>query len=127
MFWELDYAAMDFSVNEPVEIQVIKPHSALDSLGRDYTRELTEIDTLYHKSYATGDYTTVKYPAIAPSDGMNQTVLLHSRGYYKRSMEFTGKPQVKLLKTFKQPGAFSEFSRVKYNTVVETLSQASNK
>lgn len=113
MLWEINYAAMDFSEDLKLQTEILKPLSVTDSLGNDFTKELTENDSLYLKHYNVNDNVKVKFKAITNLPGMKQTVILHSKGYYKRLGGYTGKPQVKYLKTFSKPGAFSVYSKEK--------------
>ncbi|HNS16993.1 MAG TPA: hypothetical protein PKH94_08985 [Bacteroidales bacterium] len=114
MFWEVDYAAMDFSENIPVEVKRIISGYAWDEKGNDATGLLKADDDQYLKQYETGLATVVEYEA--PADGMElapgitQTVILHSKGYYEAIRAYDHHPEWFRLTALNHPHSLSGFS-----------------
>lgn len=117
MFWELDYAAMDFSNNIPVEVKRLKPSSAIDEKGYEVSNLLSADDKSYLEQFDVGNEVIVKYDAPTSNKDLKQTAFLHTKGYYERIRDYKGKPNVRYLKSFKRPGAFAEFSKEKFKEI----------
>lgn len=124
MFWELDYAGMDFTKDEQLKLTVLKPASALDSTGVDHKTELMADDALYLQHYNTKDYVVIKFDAMQTQENMVQTVFLHSKGYYSRMDTYEGKPQYKALMRIRKPGGFSVFSKEQYYKLLNNMAAA---
>ncbi len=118
MFWEVDYAAMDFSENIPVKVIRQEAKSAVDEKGNDVAEFIRSSDKKYLVQPEVGNEVIVTYPATASVEGLKQTVFLHSRGYYEYIREYTGKPDVAYLKSFRKEGAFAKFSKERYQKFV---------
>jgi hypothetical protein len=114
LFWELDYAAIDYSADADFTIHTIKPYEAINEKGKNVLAEIINADHQYLQQPDIGDSTILKYKSISAKEGMVQTTFLHSSGYYKRIRNYVGKPEVAFLKSFTQPGAMAAFSRQKY-------------
>lgn len=114
MFWEIDYAAMDFTLNEPMTMITVKPLIALDEQGRDVRSSLMETDKEYLEQPIIGNEATITYTAPETVPGMIQSVFLHNRGYYEYIREYTNEPNLEYLKTMWKPGAFTRFSKERY-------------
>ncbi|MCW3104796.1 MAG: hypothetical protein JWO09_3236 [Bacteroidetes bacterium] len=126
MFWDLDYAGMDFTKDEPVKLTVLKPSYALDSMGVDHKAELMADDASYLQHYNTKDYVVIKFDTMQTQKEMVQTVFLHSKGYYSRTDTYEGKPQYKALLRIRRPGGFSVFSKEQYYRLLSNMA-ATNK
>jgi hypothetical protein len=114
MFWELDYAAMDFSENIELHRTQLKPSIALGTGSQYWTTSLAEADGQCMIQEKVGDVTEVIFKTIPPVKNQQQTVFLHTRGYYELIRDFKGVPEITELNKFKVPGYFSDFSRIKY-------------
>lgn len=119
MFWELDYAAIDFTQDENYTIEKLLPAKAIDENGKDVTALLSAPDKNYLVQPAIGNITTVEY-AYTPLKlkSKTQTYVLHSKGYYEYVRDYKNKPNVKFLKQFKNAGALSNYSLVLYKRVM---------
>lgn len=115
MFWEIDYAGMDFSENQPLQISYIKPIQAVDEDGNNVTKELLNADDNYLLQSKIGSVTTIDFEA-AESETANTTttVFLKNRGYYTYIRDYKGEPDFAELKTFREKGAFTRFSKETY-------------
>ncbi|MBW6489876.1 MAG: hypothetical protein K0B15_01660 [Lentimicrobium sp.] len=120
MFWELDYAAMDFTENIPVKIHYLDPATAVDEKGRDVTKLLLDTDNLYLEQPEVGNEAVITWPEIKLTEGQDFTAFLHSRGYYEHIRDYKTKPDIAYLKSFYEKGAFNEFSRQHYNRILNS-------
>jgi len=111
MFWEIDYAAMDFSENLPVEISGVSPYTAIDENGKERSYLLTSSDKKYLYQPEAGNEVLVKYKAPTANKDLKQSVFLHSRGYYEYIRDYKGTPDIEYLKSFNKQGALSRFSK----------------
>lgn len=114
MFWEMDYAGMDFTSQKPMSMDIIKPTMAIGTGARNWTLALKEADKNYMAQDSVGQITEITYPSVKHRDDEAQTVFLHTRGYYTLIRNFEGLPHIVELNKFKTPGYFSEFSRMRY-------------
>ncbi len=118
MFWEVDYAAMDFTADQEVVSTIIKPSLAVGTGGADWKGALLETDGVFMSQENTGEITEITFKAPEGDTGMEQSVFLHTYGYYELVREFEGPPKVEALSKFKVPGYFSEYSRMRYLQVL---------
>ena len=121
MFWDIDYAAMDFSANVPVEINYLAPKSATDQAGNDVSEFIENDDPLYLHQPNIGDEVVLTFDVPVLETGFERTIILHSKGYYEPIRDYSGKPNIKYLKSFKHPGALSKFSREKYHEACKDI------
>lgn len=120
MFWELDYAGLDFTKEEPVMTTTLLPYSAIDEKGNDVLSQLTGDDEKYLTQSETGEFATLKYKFDkSVTSGRSYSVVLDTKGYYEPIREYSGKPDIAFLKKFKVPGAMAAFSREKYNSILK--------
>ena len=120
MFWELDFAGMDYSTESEYEIKVIKPSLAIGTGAMDWTTSLSKIDGNYMVQEIPGLVTEINFKApVIPNDQI-QSVFLHTRGYYELERDFSGLPDILGLNKFKTPGYFSEFSKNEYLNVLDS-------
>lgn len=114
MFWEVDYAAIDYSKYIPLEPQYINPFSAIDENGINVTHLLDKEDKNYLNQPNIGDEVVIKYHVNPAKKGEKQTVFLKNRGYYEYIRNYKGIPNFAKLKTFREKGALSKYSKVEY-------------
>lgn len=115
MFWEIDYAAMDFSDNIPVETTTLSSFAAFDENGVDVSQLVQFTDDLYLVQPAPGNEAIFAYAAPANKPGQQYTAFLHTRGYYEYIRDYQNKPNLGYVRTFKdREGAFTKFSKQRY-------------
>ena len=119
MFWELDFAGMDFTVDEELTVDYLKPVIALGTGSKDWTTALSVADHQYMAQEHVGEVTEIVYRAIRPQKNHKQTYFLHTSGYYELIRDFQGLPKLVELNKFKKNGYFSEFSRAKYLKILD--------
>lgn len=113
LFWELDYAGMDFSKNETVIPSVIAAASAIDRSGADVSNLLGYIDKNYLVLKDVGDEVLIDFK-MPHQESEARTLFLHTSGFYKILREQSGPADRKKLKTFRKPNRFPSFSREMY-------------
>ncbi|WP_421798942.1 hypothetical protein [Haliscomenobacter sp.] len=114
-FWELDYAAMDFTPNGQVTTTFIPATSALNQDKTNALALLADADLKYVVLKKTGDYLELLYPESAVTNGGGaNTFFLYTKGYSEMNARFEGAPAVNDLKTLKEPGALADYSKMEY-------------
>lgn len=114
LFWEVDYAGMDFSKTEEVVQSELAATSALDRNGSEVIDLLRAKDKSYMVLKEVGDEIMLDFnkPNLQNS---SRSVFLHTSGYYKILRDQTGPADKQALKTFRKPNRFPEFSKETYN------------
>ncbi|HLX93233.1 MAG TPA: hypothetical protein VKR32_16225 [Puia sp.] len=121
MFWEIDYAALDFSNDECISVSRKLPILAKDESGRDVTQVLSKDDDIFLEQPEIGNATLIDYSYSPTKDtSKTQTYFLHAKGYYEHIRNFTNAPNISFLRIFKQPGAMSDFSLMLYREAMNT-------
>ncbi|MEJ7586725.1 MAG: hypothetical protein WKI04_04095 [Ferruginibacter sp.] len=109
MFWELDYAGMDFSGSLPFESTFIAA-SRISKSGVSPAVGLNPSNQYRHLS--GDDHLNVDFIVKpAGNEKLTSSFFLMGNGYYHDNTRFAGKPQLSKLAAFSQKGAFDKFSR----------------
>jgi hypothetical protein len=109
-FWEIDYVAIDYSLNIPVAIKTVKPERAITNREELVTELMKYDDLKYYVQAENNDIADISF-AVPGTVDSKRTVILHSKGYYQILNETDGFPAVKKLKALREPGQFLEYSR----------------
>ncbi|WP_290340852.1 hypothetical protein [Ferruginibacter paludis] len=110
MFWEIDYAAMDFTEDNNFTVQKLAPSEATDELDKNVLPYLAKEDAIYLSQPAIGNVATIVYKASPLTDATkSRTYILHSKGYYEHIRDFKNPPNVAFLNQFKKANAFPMF------------------
>jgi hypothetical protein len=117
-FWDLDYAAMDFSTNATFTVDHIQPTSAITEEGNDVTQLLLKNDSKYYVQKKTGEEGQIVYQDSPEAPGWKKSVFLHTKGYYTHVRNYPNPPDKRKLQSFLIPGRFSRFS---YDTYAEFI------
>ncbi|MFV8467073.1 hypothetical protein [Flavobacterium sp. LB1P62] len=120
MFWEVDHAAIDFSKDNPIEVHYINPFFAIDENGKNVTQLLDKEDKNYLIQPTIGNQVVIKYHVKSPKSGEKQSVFLKNRGYYEYIRDYKGIPNFAKLKTFREKGALSKYSKEEYARFITT-------
>jgi hypothetical protein len=120
LFWDIDYAGVDFSDNIPVKISKCQLQTASDEKGIDRKQELIVADTSYYDQEIIGNEVHLTFEKPANKD-QSRTLLLHSKGYYKILRNPQGKPQIEVLREFRNPGRLPVYSREQYVKTISDL------
>jgi len=117
-FWELDYAAIDYTEQPGMVKTPLALLSAEDELGQDVASHLLEVDGDYLERLFIGADATLKFQALpAPESGNVHSVFMHAYGYYEPIRTYAGIPNMVELKKFKEPGHFARFSKEQFNDI----------
>lgn len=120
-FWEIDYAALDFSENLPVTVHTVPPASARDQASHDVPAAITADDAAYYTQPNLGDEAIVHFPVPPQAAGTSRSLLLHAKGHYEiLRPAATGKPSMGHLRSFEQPDALPRYSRLRWEEMMRT-------
>jgi hypothetical protein len=114
MFWEIDYAGMDFTAGNNFTIETLVPVTATDEAGRDVLPELAKKDGRYLAQPMPGNMATIEYESSEQPATTTRSYILHTKGYYEHVRNYKGLPNTAFLKQFYQPNAFPVFSSALY-------------
>jgi len=115
MFWEVDFAGIDFTKNLDIDLKYIDPISAADQYGNDVTHLLKATDQKYFVQPNIGDEVVVNFRVASSKDSSFKTsVFLKNRGYYNYIRDYKGSPDREKLQSFREDGAFTRYSEKAY-------------
>jgi len=123
MFWEVDYAGIDYTKNKALDIKYINPYEALGGNGENVTKLLSATDQNYFVQPNIGDEVLVTFKMSEPDQDLKRTCFLKNRGYYNYIRNYEGKPDFQKLKLFREAGAFTDFSKYEYEVLMDYESQ----
>jgi hypothetical protein len=118
-FWDLDYAAMDFSKDKDFTIDRVTPITAITESGKNVTQSLTQSDSLWYIQEKTGEECLVIFRDSPDQRNLKKSVFLHTKGYYEHVRDYPDPPDKKQLQTFLIPGRFSKFSYDNYREFIK--------
>ena len=124
MFWEIDYAAIDFSEENNFSVETISPSVATDETGKDVLPELNKKDGIYLEQPVPGNCVTLEYKCVPLRPNTAQTYILHTKGYYTHERDLKGSPKIAFLKQFKKPGGLPSYSLDQYKKFSATSLQS---
>jgi hypothetical protein len=110
LFWDIDFAGMDFSKNEIMKPVTVPVKTAIDNNNVDISGSLLNPDQDYYVQKKTGDEAFLTFETLVQKES-NRSVFLHTRGYYQILREQAGKADKKKLKTFRKPNSVPAFSK----------------
>lgn len=118
MFWEVDYVGIDYSEQMDVQLNYINPSTAIDQNNTEVTSLLTKADKNYLTQPNVGDQVNVTFKFSSENPDLKQTVYLKNRGFYNYIRDYSGEPNFSQLKLFKDPEAFTDFSKYEYEAII---------
>ncbi|CAN5652904.1 hypothetical protein BH10BAC2_BH10BAC2_00820 [soil metagenome] len=125
MFWDIDYAAIDFSTTEPLQVTKLLPLNATDETGRNVKSMVEKEDNMFLEQPVPGNATIIEYACKPLKDtAKTQTFILHAKGYYEHVRDYKNKPDIAFLEQFKKPDALSAYSLSLYKTAMQADLQA---
>jgi len=119
MFWEVDYAGIDYSENKLLDVNYFSPKEAIDQNNKVVTKLLTKEDQVYLTQSEIGEEVTVNFNLDNVSTTSSHTVFLKNKGYYNYIRDFQGEPNLESLLVFKKEGSFTDFSKFEYYNIME--------
>jgi hypothetical protein len=123
-FWEIEYAAMDFTESTNVCITKLPLLSAIDENGLDVKDLISENDKQYLIQPDIGNEAILQfaepYFSALEKQNMKTSVFLHSKGYYERIRKYDNDPDWISLVSHKGNHSFSKYSYNEYQAAKET-------
>jgi hypothetical protein len=114
-FWALNSFAIDYGADQTPIVETVRPLKAWDDGDRDLLAELLKKDDAYYAMPKVGDHAWVEFPVPPAREGMDRTVFLHSRGYYKLHLTGRGKPDTATLREISDtPDAAARFAAKRF-------------
>ncbi len=114
-FWEIDYAALDFSPDVPVFRHTLSPASAITNTGVDVTQALARDDAAYYNQPNIDDEARVTFAAPPLSAGQERSLILHAKGHYEIYHEpMSGRPGVFQLMSWNKENALPRLSQERW-------------
>lgn len=123
MFWELDYAGIDYTKNVVLDINYISPSKAIEDNGVDVTPLLLAADNNYFVQPNVGDEVVVTFTTSENNPDLKRSFFLKNRGYYNYIRDYKGLPNFQKLKLFKEAGTFTDFSMFEYEALIDFEAQ----
>ena len=115
MFWELDYAALDITQDEPVENEIIGTSTALNESGKDVYRFIARNDKKHYVQPVAGNEVVMNFSSPPRSPDTNRSVFLHTKGYYEHVRFYQNAPDWEQIETFQRPCRLSAFSLERFS------------
>ena len=100
LFWEIDYAAMDFTPNLTTSNHTVPVTSAMDQNSIDVSHELRYDDDQYYHQPHIGDQALLTFDVPEQIEGTKRSVILHSKGHYEIIKNTEGEPDLAYLNSF---------------------------
>jgi hypothetical protein len=114
-FWNIDYLAVDYSEDTPVDVMKVSPASTGAQTNPAVCELLKANDDRYFILPRAGVSAELVFPAPARKAGMDRSLILGASGYYDIHLEVQGEPQTDLLKKIlAEPGSTLEYARRMY-------------
>ncbi len=121
-FWDLDYAALDFSENEIQSSLYLNPVKAEKTDSTNEIKNLFANDDQYtHLKGSEAVSLQFEQPVIDKNTACSY--FLVGNGYYHSMKKYEGKTKTLELLEFKNKGAFNAFSKSKYNDINNELAK----
>ena len=114
MFWEVDYAAVDFSSQEQLSVARVSLTKATANDNLEVKESIAAKDNVYYILDEQGDETVLVFECPEMKSEC-RSVFLHTGGYYKVLRDQTGPADKKALRSFRKPGRVPAFSRELFN------------
>jgi len=109
-FWEIDYLAIDFTKNPPLDVKRLALKSAFNERDEKISELLKYDDLKYYVQSDNKNSATLAFQNVEQTLP-ERTVILHSKGYYNLKQEAKGIPRIAKLKSVRKPGQLLEYSR----------------
>jgi hypothetical protein len=110
-FWALNSFALDYGDARPPTVDTLRPVTAKDARWGDMLSAVSTSDDRYYVMPYTGDHGHLTFNAPAPRSGLDRTVLLHTRGYYRLHLPIGAAPDTATLNRLSfVPGAAAQFA-----------------
>jgi hypothetical protein len=113
-FWEIDYTGLGVVSEAETVTSVLPAVSAINETGEDVSGFLKSDDAGYYTQPETTNFAEISF--VLPKDTQaERSIFLHSKGWYQILIDPQGKPDMKYLKAFREPGRFNQFVAEKFS------------
>jgi hypothetical protein len=99
-FWMINYLAVDYSEDLPLQLGEIDALEAIDWKGRDVREALAYDDNNYLIMPNIGDEAELTFQSLPRFNGMERSIILKAGGYYDIHLKEEGPPKTEILKRF---------------------------
>ncbi|MFI5152924.1 MAG: hypothetical protein ACHQET_06285 [Chitinophagales bacterium] len=123
MFWDLDFAGMDFSKNPSPVIDYLPPKNIQRSDGQMQSAELNQKDNSYALLTEQQELNLSYELNPETRNGLQYSYFLGGSGFYHDARDFSGKPQMNELNLFLQKGGFDRYSRKKFDELMVAVNK----
>lgn len=114
-FWMINFLAVDYGEDLPVEMQELSAVRAVDFSGHDVREILAATDNLYQVMPNTGNWAELEFPAPPERPGMTRTVFAKVSGYYDIHLNRQGPPRQEILDRLRdEPGYAVQFGYTEF-------------
>lgn len=111
-FWELDYAAIDYTENVKLETTTLKATAGIDENGANVLSTLAQVDGNYLTQLEIGNEALLKFDApLQTSENQAISVFLHTRGYYEYIRNFEGRPNLAKMRKVNKEAGFAHYAK----------------
>jgi hypothetical protein len=117
-FWKIDYFAVDYSENLPVQVKELKAVKGILNGNEDgeATVKLAAADDDFLVMPNNGDMIELIFQAPPHYPGTERTVLLEAVGYYDMHLKSGGEPRWDIIdKVYSEPGFLLRFALKEYD------------
>jgi hypothetical protein len=111
MFWDFDYAGMDFSGDVKMNRTTVSVDNAADETGKEIASLLLHDDNMYLVQPDINNEARLNFKVPLQAPGTERSVFLHSKGNYQPVRDAGGKPDMDLLVSMRRPGMFIRFTK----------------
>ena len=119
-FWEVDYAAMDFTSNESLEIKRLPLREAVDENNANLLPSIADCDGHYLEQTYIGAEAILTFDGLpALQSERTASLFLRTRGYYEYIRDYSGKPDIAELKKFRTTGTFAHFAKTRFTATAD--------
>ncbi len=114
-FWAFNSFGVDYSPNQPVQVQLLHPIECRDAQNQDRLAQVAAADDSYYQMPDLGDRAYVNFRAPAEKPGLKRTVFLHTQGYYRIHLEKTAPADNETLNRFLNvPDSAARFAGLRF-------------
>lgn len=115
-FWALNSFAVSYDEETPpAMVDTLAPVSARTYDGRDVLADLSQADDRYYAMPTTTDRAVITFRAPPPRPGMERSIFLHTRGYYRLHLDDRGTPALADLQRIEtQPDGAARLAAERY-------------
>ena len=114
-FWAFNSFAVDYSPDQPIQLQTLHPVECRDSGGQDRLPQIAAVDDSYYDMPNIGDKGHLSFNAPPGKPGLKRTVFLHARGYYRIHLNDKGRSDTEALTQITAiPDAAARFSGLRF-------------